>query len=90
MVPLLTLFGGLTQHRAHATSLAAIIPIAAVSAGAFAAADQVDYAVAAALALGAIFGAPLGARIMAGAGEGALKTMFGLLLLVVSVQLLWS
>lgn len=89
MVPLLTLFGGLTQHRAHATSLAAIVPIAAVSAGAFAAAHQVDYAVAAALAVGAVVGAPLGARLMAGAGEGSLKTMFGLLLLMVSIQLLW-
>lgn len=89
MVPLLTLVVGLGQHQAHATSLAAIVPIAAVSAATFAAAGQVDYTVAAALAIGAVVGAPLGARLMARAAEGLLKTMFGILLLAVSIQLLW-
>lgn len=89
MVPLLTLFAGLSQHRAHATSLAAIVPIAVVSGGTFAVAGEVDYRVAAALAVGAIIGAPLGANLMSRTGEGLLKTMFGILLLAVSVQLLW-
>ena len=89
MVPLLTLLAGFTQHQAHATSLAAIVPIAALSAATFAAAGEVDYALAAALAFGAIIGAPLGAAVMARTGEGLLKTLFGVLLMIVSIQLLW-
>ncbi|MFN2490688.1 MAG: sulfite exporter TauE/SafE family protein [Actinomycetota bacterium] len=88
MVPLLTLVG-FTQHRAHATSLAAIVPIAAVGAATFAFAGEVDYAVAAALAAGSLVGAPIGARVMARAGEGPLKVMFGVLMLAVAVRLLW-
>ena len=89
MVPLLTLALGFSQHRAHATSLAAIVPIAVVSASAFALAGQVDYRVAALLAVGAMAGAPVGAAVMARAGEGLLKVLFGILLMIVSIELLW-
>jgi hypothetical protein len=89
MVPLLTAFAGFTQHRAHATSLAAIVPIAAVAAATFAAAGEVDYAVAALLAVGSLIGAPLGARAMARTSEGLLTTMFGALMLAVAIRLLW-
>jgi uncharacterized membrane protein YfcA len=86
MVPLLTLGLGFSQHRAHATSLAAIVPIAAVGATAFALAGEVDYALAVVLAGGSLIGAPLGARLMDRVGEGTLKTMFGLLLLAVAAN----
>lgn len=88
MVPLLVTVVGLTQHKAHATSLAAIVPIAAVGAATFAIAGAVDYAVAALLAIGSLVGAPLGARIMARSGEGALKIAFGILLMLVGLQFL--
>jgi uncharacterized membrane protein YfcA len=89
MVPLLTSAAAFTQHRAHATSLAAIVPIAAVGAATFAFAGEIDYAAAALLAAGSLVGAPLGARLMARSGEGLLKVMFGVLMLAVAVQLLW-
>jgi uncharacterized protein len=89
MVPLLTALLAFGQHRAHATSLAAIVPIAAVGAATFAAEGHTDLALAASLAAGAIAGAPLGARLMARSGEGLLKTLFGVLMLVVAVELLW-
>ena len=89
MVPLLTAFLGLSQHRAHATSLAAIVPIAAVGALTFALSDRIDVGLAALLALGSLIGAPLGARLMARSTEGALKAMFGALMILVGIQLLW-
>lgn len=88
MVPLLVGVIGLSQHRAHATSLAAIVPIAAVGAVAFAIEGNLDYGVGALLAIGTLAGAPLGARVMARASEGPLKLMFGILMLVVAAQLL--
>ncbi|HVL64613.1 MAG TPA: TSUP family transporter [Actinomycetota bacterium] len=89
MVPLLVLAAGLSQHHAHATSLAAIVPIAAVAAARFAAAGEVEVADAALLALGAVVGAPVGARIMHGLGEASLKIAFGVLMVVVGGVMAW-
>jgi uncharacterized protein len=89
MVPLLVL-AGFAQHQAHATSLAAIVPIAAVAATRFAFHGNVDYAVAALLAVGTLVGAPLGARIMARSSEGMLKVLFGCLMLAVAGLMMLS
>ena len=89
MVPLLVAVVGLGQHEAHATSLAAIVPIAAVGAARFAAAGNVDPVLAALLAAGSLVGAPLGARLMARTHEDVLKLVFGALMIAVAVQLLW-
>ena len=90
MVPLLVAVIGLTQHEAHATSLAAIIPIAAVGALRFAADGTVDVGLAALLAAGSLVGAPLGARLMARIGAGSLGMLFGALMIAVALQLLLS
>jgi uncharacterized protein len=88
IVPLLVIFAALSQHQAHATSLAAIVPIAAVGAARFAAAESVDLRLAALLAVGSLVGAPLGARLLARVGEGGLRVMLGILMVAVSIQLL--
>ena len=87
MVPLLVGVIGLSQHEAHATSLAAIVPIAAVGALRFGAEGTVDLRLAVLLALGSLVGAPLGAKVMARTAEGTLKMLFGALMVVVAVQL---
>lgn len=88
MVPLLTMVIGISQHAAHATSLAAIIPIAVAGAFTFGVAGAVDYRTALLLAAGSLIGAPLGARVMSRSAEWQLKMMFGALLSIVGVQLL--
>jgi uncharacterized membrane protein YfcA len=88
IVPLLVAFAALTQHQATATSLAAIVPIATVAATRFALGGRVDWALAALLAAGSLLGAPLGARIMSRSSPGALRAMFGVLMIAVSLQLL--
>lgn len=90
MVPLLVMAVGLTQHQAHATSLAAVVLMGAVGAATFGAEGEVDVPLAALLAAGSLFGAPLGARIMHRAAEGPLKVAFGVLMLVVAGMLLWT
>lgn len=89
MVPLLVMAAGFSQHRAHATSLAAILPIATVAAVRFAAAGEVAFSTAALLAVGAVAGAQIGARIMHGMGEAALKTTFGILMIGIGIVMLW-
>ena len=88
MVPLLVALIHLSQHQAHATSLAAIVPIGAIGALTFALEGEIDLEVAGLLALGALVGAPVGARIMSRIKERPLKIMFGVLMAAVGVQLL--
>lgn len=90
MVPLLVGVVGLGQHSAHATSLAALSAIASVGATKFALEGSVDYEIAALLAAGALVGAPFGAALMARAKESLLKILFGILMIIVGAQLLWS
>ncbi|MDQ3915299.1 MAG: TSUP family transporter [Actinomycetota bacterium] len=87
IVPLLVGVLAFSQHRAHATSLAAIVPIAAVAVVVFAADGAVEYDTAALLALGAVAGAPLGARAMAAVGERSLEAAFGVFLVAVGVAM---
>jgi len=51
---------------------------------------RIDWALAGLLAVGSLAGAPLGARIMSRSSPGLLKTMFGALMIAVSVQLLFA
>lgn len=84
MVPLLVLWGRYGQREAHVASLGAIVPISAAGVLAFGAAGEVRPKEAAALALGAIAGAQVGARLLARARERTLKLGFGVLLLLVA------
>jgi len=84
MVPLLVLWSGYSQREAHVASLGAIVPISAAGAIAFGAAGEVRLKEAAALALGAIAGAQVGARVLARARERTLKLGFGVFLLLVA------
>ncbi len=87
MIPLLVAFTATTQHQAHATSLAAIVPIAAAGTIPFALEGNIDIGIAIALTVGTLIGAPLGARLMAGTAEGTLKVVFGLFMIAVGVQM---
>jgi uncharacterized membrane protein YfcA len=90
MIPLLVAALGFPQHRAHATSLAAIVLIAAAGAARFALDGRVDLGIAILLAIGTLAGAPLGARTLSRMNERRLKFAFGLLGLAVAVLLLFG
>lgn len=87
MVPLLVGAVHLSEHEAHATSLLAILPIATAGALVFAFGEGLALGYAALLALGSMAGAPIGARLLAGADEGTLKIAFGAFMIVVGVLL---
>lgn len=90
MVPLLVAVLGLTQHRAHATSLAAIVLIAAAGAIRFALDGSIDLVAAGLLAAGGLLGAPLGARTLDRIRERPLMIGFGVLNLAVAALLIVS
>ncbi len=87
MVPLLVLWGGFGQRDAHAVSLGAIIPISAAGVLTFGAAGEIQVWEALALAVGAITGAQVGARLLARVDERKLKLAFGVFMLIVAVLL---
>jgi uncharacterized protein len=81
IVPGLVLLGGMEQRRAHATSLAAIVPIALAAVAGYALDDAVDWAAAALLLAGAIAGTLAGTRFLRRAPERGLRIIFALFLL---------
>jgi len=87
MVPLMVLWLGTAQREAHALSLAAIIPISLVAVVVYGQAGKVDPLAAIALTLGAIFGARVGAGLLANAKERPLKLAFGFFLLIAALLL---
>jgi len=87
MVPLLVLRAGYRQREAHAMSLGAIIPISLASVATYGVAGQVRVGYALALAFGSIFGARVGAGLLARIQERPLKIVFGLFLGAVSILL---
>ena len=90
MVPAMVLLAGMAQQRASATSLAAIVPIAAVGATLFGAADSVDLVAAAILAVGSIVGVQVGTRLMPRIGDERLRIGFGIFMIAVAVGMLVS
>ena len=87
MVPLLVLALGFSQHHAHATSLAAVIPIAAVGALTYASEGEIDAGLAALFAVGSLIGAPVGAKVMSRMSESRLRSVFGALVIAMGVFL---
>ncbi len=88
MIPLMTSFVHLTQHKAHGTSLVAVVFTALVGAGTYSFHGAVDWKVSAILAVGAIFTARFGAHYAHSLPEKKLKKAFGVFLVFVSIILL--
>jgi uncharacterized membrane protein YfcA len=83
MIPLMVAVLGLGQHRAHGTSLAALVFTGLAGAIAYSTRGHVDVAAAAALALPAVATARFGARYAHALPEWQLKRSFGAFLVVI-------
>lgn len=88
-VPTLTLVLGLTQLHAEASSLLAILPTALVGTWRQQRYGNVDLRGAALIGLGAIVGVEGGVVLAEALPEGALRRLFGLLVLASAAQIAW-
>jgi uncharacterized membrane protein YfcA len=88
MVPGLVLLLAFEQHRAHATSIATIVAIAAAGAIPFAMDGEVEWDHAAVLVAGSLVGAYFGARFVARIPAVWLARAFVTVALVASVRFL--
>ncbi len=87
IVPALVLIENNTQHKAHATSLAAVTIIAAAAAIPYLVSGNVYLLLSASMAASAVLTARLGAWLMHRLSEAQLKLLFGLLMLLVAVRM---
>ena len=89
-VPTLALVLGLSQLGAQATSLAAIIPVAALGAWLQHREGAVRWRPALVIGLASAFGVAGGALLADALPEDVLRKLFAALLLVVAARLVWS
>ena len=90
MVPMLTGWLKLSQHRAHGTSLAIITFVATSGVAGYWHAGNIDWRLVLALAPGAVVGVYVGARAMVRVPALQLRLLFGTFLLFVAFrQLVW-
>lgn len=89
IVPALVLLFGLSQHTAQGTTLALMVPpIGLLAALAYYKQGFVDLKIAAFVCLGFFIGGLLGAKLAIGIPGVALKKIFGVVLLAVSVKMI--
>lgn len=87
LVPLLIAVG-LDRHRSHATSLAAIVLIAASGAISFGASGELSLGLGAVVGIGGVIGSVSGATVMHRASPRALTLVFSIVLLVAAVRMI--
>jgi uncharacterized protein len=89
-VPAMVFLLGLTQHRAHGTSLAIIVLTATASAVGYALNGRVDYQLALELAVGTVVGSYVGAKLMNRIPAKELRRAFGGLVIIVGFMMIWQ
>ena len=87
LVPLLVVVG-LDRHNAHATSLAAIVLIAATGALSFGASGEIALSLGLTIGIGGVVGSVVGATVMHRASPRALTIVFSLVLLVAAIRMI--
>ena len=87
LVPLLMVVG-LDRHRAHATSLAAIVLIAITGALSFGASGEIGVGLGLTIGVGGILGSVVGATVMHRASPRALTIVFAFVLLVAAIRMI--
>lgn len=87
LVPILVASFGFIQHKAQATSLAYIIPIALTSCLVYSSHGNVDFTLALQIIIGSVIGATIGAKIMKKLPAAKLKVLFGFVLIITGIRM---
>ncbi|MFA5085958.1 MAG: sulfite exporter TauE/SafE family protein, partial [Candidatus Omnitrophota bacterium] len=88
LAPALVYIFGLTQHQAQGTSLAVMVPpITLLAAIKYYHSGNVRLDIAVFIALGFIAGSLVGATVVHGVPDAALKKIFGLILMLIGIKM---
>lgn len=88
LVPLFSGVLGLSQHRAHGTSLLVVIFIAGAALSGYLLSEAMDWRLFLTLSAGSTLGAYAGAQLMRAVRALRLRVLFGLFLLAVATRML--
>jgi len=88
LVPIMVGLLGLTQHKAHGTSLAIIIPISIMSAIVYALRGHIDWTLVATIGSGSVVGAIIGAKLMMKVPAHRLRQLFGVYTIAIATLML--
>ena len=89
LIPAMVFFLGVEQHQAHGTSLMVILPTATISALIYYFKGNLDLALSLRVALGAILGGYLGARLMNKIPAQTLKKIFGIFMILAGLRMVF-
>jgi len=90
MVPAMVFFMGMSHHAAQGTSLGVLVlPVAAVAAYNYYRQGQLNPKFALFMAIGFLVGGYFGSKISLGISEAMLKRLFGILMLVMAIKLIF-
>jgi len=90
IIPALVLFFGLSQHTAQGTTLALMVPpIGLLAAWIYYKQGFVDLKMAGLICLGFVVGGLVGARFATGIPDDILRRIFGVILLVASLRMIF-
>ena len=87
MVPALTVFLCMEEHKAHATAIAIILPLTIVSSFFYIRGNFVDLPLTAKVALGGIVGGYIGARLLKFIPERVLGITFGSFMIIAAIRM---
>ena len=92
MVPLMVFLLGYTQHQAQGTSLAVLaVPVTFLAAYQYhKAGDGLDWRYALVIALTFVVGSIIGSKIAISIDQNILKKLFGIIMLVAAIKLIFS
>ena len=90
LIPLLTIFGGITQRVAQSLNLITFLPMAIVALIIHAKNKLLDYKRALIIIFPAVIGAIVGALLTSGTSDATLRLCFGIFLIVLGVAQLIS
>ena len=91
LIPAMTFLFGMTQHQAQGTTLAVLVPpIGLLAAWRYYQNGHVNLLMAGFICLGFLFGGLLGANFAQGVSDPVLKRLFGIFLLLVSMNMIFS
>jgi len=90
IIPILVFLFGFTQHQAQGTTLALMIPpIGLLAALEYYRAGQVDLKAAGLVCIGFFVGGLIGAKLAVGVPDEVLKKIFGVILLLVGLRMIF-
>lgn len=87
LIPAMIFLLGVKQHKAHGTSLLIILPTAIMSTIIYSFKGNLDLSLSFKVALGAVIGGYIGARLMNRIPAKTLKKMFGIFMVIAGLRM---